>query len=445
MRRRLLPFLLVLLGPSLALAESVTIAAAVREAVTAHPSVLTGDAQVAGAAGGVTEARSRYLPHLRFSETFSVTNEPGGSLFIALNQGRNVMNDRRYDPVDPPTQHDFASRLTIEQTLFDAEALYGSKAAQKRLVMASADNRWRSEAAGFAAFQAYLEVQRNQAAQQATISSRQEAAELLRLARERYGAGIGLKADELRAQVQLLEAERRDLAVRNDLSMAQRRLALAMGREKGEAGIAAPLSEALFTPDAGGEEGAERDDLRALALTVDALELERQARRAAALPRVELFASYALHGEASPLSTDGEAWGAGAALSWELFDGLRRRGAAARASAEKRVAAAQLDEARREQRFRIEELRLRSEEARAQRQSAAAALAAAEESRRLLQERYASGLADLADLLATQSALDRARFELVLAESRVLFTLGQARFESGRLVSTFLPETEVPQ
>jgi outer membrane protein TolC len=436
--------LLFLLSPALALALPVDIVNAVQRAVLDRPAILASQARNQVAVSAIREARSRYLPQLIFSETFSMTNEPAGSLFIALNQERNVMSPGSgYDLVDPDTQHDFASRLILEQTLFDADAGYRIKEAGKRLESAQARSNWSRETAGFAAFQAYLGVQRARADLAAVRAGEQEAGELLRLAGERYDAGIGLKADQLRAQVFRSETERRALTARNNLIIAQRRLALAIGAAGGEIEISAPLDSSFFTPEPATIPSTERADLQAFALEVDALGLAVKRSQAAYLPRLDLAASYERHHEASPFGADGQAWRLGAALNWELFDGFRRDASSARVSAEKAAAAAELSDARREQAFRRAEVELRIAEARARKASAAQGLAAAQESQRLLQQRYESGLADLVDLLATQSALDQARSFLVSADIDLLFSLGQTLLEEGRFVTTILAKGEV--
>jgi outer membrane protein TolC len=185
--------------------------------------------------------------------------------------------------------------------------------------------------------------------------------------------------------------------------------------------------------------------LQALSLQVESAGLAVSGSKAEWLPRVGLTAHYAWHDEDNPFGSAAESWAVGAGLNWELFDGLRRSSATARATAERQAAAAKLDDARREQEFRLAEARLRTEEARLQRESARAAVVAAEESRRLLQQRFETGLADLADLLAAQTALDRARYDAVNAEGRHLLALGNIQFQAGCFVQTFLPGEEIPQ
>lgn len=435
--------LLLLSPPIAALAQSVDIATAVQRAVSDRPSILASQAQGKAAASAVREARSHYLPQLNFSETFSMTNEPAGGLFVALNQERNVMNSPAYNLVDPDRQQDFETRLTLQQSLFNADTGYRIKEANKRLESAQARSDWSRESAGFAAFQAYLGVQNALAEQQVAQTGAVEAGEVLRLADERYAAGIGLKADQLRARVFHSEASRRTLTARNNVILAQRRLALAIGQAEGEVAISAPLDAAFFAVVPTAITATERADLQAFFLDVESLTIATKRNQAAYLPRLDLAASYGLHHESSPFGADGQAWRLGAVLNWELFDGFRRDASVARARAEKAAAVAELSEARREQTFRRAEVELRIAEARAQKESAEQGLVAALEGQRLLQQRYESGLTDLVDLLATQSALDQARSFVVAADIQLLFLSGQALLEEGRFVATILAKDEV--
>ena len=110
----------------------------------------------------------------------------------------------------------YETRLQLAQTLYDPTVDFGLRQAHTREAAATAGAEWSAEEAAFAAFRAYLDVQHAGAALAWVESSRQEAAEIVRLAKERRDAGVGLKADELRADVQLAEAQRYELSARND-------------------------------------------------------------------------------------------------------------------------------------------------------------------------------------------------------------------------------------
>ncbi len=430
----------LLLGGEPASADPVDLRQAVAEAVQRRPRVEAAAQEARAAAAAVNVARAGRLPRLTLSESFYATDEPAGSLFVSMNQ-ENLRLSQNADTYNfPPSRKDFETRLTLEQSLFDPDIGYGVKRAEKGKALAAAGLRQTREDVAFSAFCAYLEVRQAKAALAWVEGSRAEAGEILRLARERQAAGVGLKADVLRAEAQLGRSERMLIAAENDLRLARRGLGLALGREDEEVGIVAspdllPLSEPAPGPLA-------RADLQALALSVEEAELGYHQGRAAYLPRLGLSADYALHDEEMPFGTDAGAWTVRAGLNWELFDGFRRSHQLEKAAAERQMRGARLREASWQARYQLEEARLRAREAGEQKFVAAKELAAAEESRRLLLERYEVGLEEFSTLLAAQEALDRARFENVAADSRELLASGEIAYCQGTFLQTLGIEGE---
>jgi outer membrane protein TolC len=439
------PDVLVLLGlllvPATAMTETVGLEQALREAVASRPQAMAARQQAEAARAAADEAGSRYLPRATLSENFAWTDEPAGSLFISLNQEDLRLSSSADTYNFPPSRKDFETRLTVEQPLYDPDIAYGRRRAEKGAEAAMAGAEWSAEQAAFAAFRAYLEVQRAEAALAWSESSWREAEEVVHLATERHAAGVGLKADLLRARVQLAEASRHRTTTKNDLILARRGLALAMGRENGEMEIAGPLQpEQLAAPNT--PVLLQRADLQAAAHEAEEAGLAWRQSRAAYLPRAALSGSYALHDAEAPFGTDAGSWTVRAGLSWELFDGGRRGHSSRGAAARKQVVESRRLEATRQARFLAEEAQLRATEAKENLETARQTVAEAEESQRLLRERYAAGLAELAELLAAQSALDRARLAVVEAESRQVLALGNIRFQSGTFLQTFLPREE---
>ena len=148
----------------------------------------------------------------------------------------------------------------------------------------------------------------------------------MRLAAEREGAGLGLKADTLRAKVQLAEAERRRLGADNDLQLARRRLALAMGRADGEVEIVRPLTPADLPLPADGRRAAAGGPAAAQYRAEAAARGTPPGQGRLPAAAGALLASYAWHNPSVPFGTEADSWQAGAGLTWNLFDGLRRSG-----------------------------------------------------------------------------------------------------------------------
>jgi len=424
-------------------AEPVSLDTAVRSALAHRPFLQQAQAEAQAATSAASAVAGGFLPQISLQERYVRSNEPGTSLFIALNQESLVLSPTA-DPYNhPPVRQDFETRLQLEQTVFDSNLIYGTKAARRQAEAARSRASWSREESVFAAFQAYLGVQWAQGACAWAQSSLSEADEILRLSELRQQSGVGLKSDVLRARVLQAEAQRRYLRSTNDQILARRRLALAMGLEQGEIEIAGPLDPEQFLDDAATP--APRADLDALRLQSAAASARQSAGTAATwLPRVGVGASYASHDPDQPFGLDSNSWMIHGALTWDLFSGLSQYNAAKGASYQVQAAEQALREATRSVELQREEAQLRAEEAKLQYETSLRAMAAAEESHHLLRERFASGLTDLSDLLGMQAALDRARADRVEAEVGLVLARGQQLFQNGRFLHKVLAD-EVSQ
>ena len=442
---RFAPLLLLVLFllPCPLRAETVDLTQALRQAVTRRPAAEAARQQALAARHAAGMAKSHYLPRLRASENFAATNEPGNSMFMTLDQEKLNLADPTLDLNHPGTTKDFATKLSLEQPLFNPDISYGYHRAEKGAEAAAASARWSEEQIAFGAYAAYLGLQQAHAALGWAQSSHKDALETLRVASQRRRAGIGLKADELRARVFLAETERRLVTVKNDLAIARRRFSLALGRPGAHLDIAAPLTPALFQGKPVAEK-LRRADLRALGLQSQAAELAYRQSKAAYLPRVGVQASYSLHDANTPFGAEGKSWMVGVGLTWDLFDGRGRAEGKARAAALKRAIDAARQDATRQARLKVTEARLRAQEAHLNLSTAREAVQEAAEGHRLTLERYKAGLANLSDLLGTQSALDQARLDAVKAQAGLLMALGNIRFQEGSFLKTFLPDEVKP-
>jgi outer membrane protein TolC len=433
----------VLFVPQPLLAQTVGLEQALRDAVTKRPAAEAAREQALAARYAAGEAKSYYLPKVTAAENFAATNEPGNSMFMTLNQEKLNLQDPNLDLNHPGTTRDFETKVTLEQPLFNPDISYGYRRARKGAEAVAASARWSEEQIAFGAFGAYLGLQQAHAALDWAQTSHKDALEMLRVATQRRDAGIGLKADELRAKVFLAETERRLVTVKNNLTIARQRFALALGQPGADLDIAAPLTPALFKgKPAAGE--LSRADLQALTLQSQAADLAYRQSKAAYLPKAGLQASYSLHDSSAPFGAEGKSWTVGAGLTWELFDGFRRSEGKAHAEALKRAIDAQRLDATREAKFQVNQASLRAEEARLNLATAKEAVTEADEGHRLTLERYQAGLANLSDLLGTQSALDQARLDAVKAEAGLLMALGNIRFQDGTFLKTFLPDEVNP-
>lgn len=436
MRPLLLSTLLLFFSANVS-AAPISLKTALRTGLLQNPEILAVRAETDVARATAAEAASQSLPRLTLSENFLWTNEPGGSLFIALNQQRLQLSPTADAYNQPPARSDFETRLQLTQPLYNTDISYGRKQTEKLVEAAEVQQQAERESLGLAIVTAYLEVQRAEAVLTWVESSLAEAREILRLAMEREAAGTGLKADTLNARFLLAESRRLLISAEHNLQLARRNLALQVGSDAEQLEIEQPLSVDQIPPVVL-EQPLRRADLQALELQRQAAGLQRQQREAAWQPKAQAAATWAHHDRDYPLSKEANNWMVQAGLTWLLYDGSSRKQATAKAMAQERSLAARQQQAIRQAHFDVAQAQLQTESLRLQLEASQAALAAAKESYQLLFSRYHNGLVSLAELLIAQSRQEKGRSELVTSQVLLIHSQLREHYLQGTLLATLL-------
>lgn len=435
-------------SPAARAAEGVDFPEAVSRALRNNAGLTAAGFEWTAARKHAAAERANYLPRLTFEEQFVRTNVPAEAFALKLNQERLLASDfadvRNFN--QPPPVNDFIALFTLEQPLFAPKAFLGYRMARREARATGLDVSRRQEEVVFRVLAAYLDVltagEHRRVAQRALSDAREhhKAAEAM----ER--AGMGLASDVLRARVALASAEAAEVTAENRLALARIALALAMGEEGGEGvdaiGPVPPLPEIGSLEERIRAVAERRSDLQAFSLRLSNADARVALERSEYLPTVGVTGTYRIDGSDGPFSPDNRTWNVGVGLSWNLFDGLRREAAVAKAAAERAGAKAYFRGAADQAAFEVTEAYLSVDEARRRVEIARAAVALAEEGTRLIRARYENQLARFLDLLDAQTALDSARADLVRAENDLLQSRARLERASGTLLSWALPGPE---
>ncbi len=424
MKKCCLTAVFLLLLPSALWAEdrTVTLKEAVRLALSSSNLIRAAEFEKTAAQYGASASRSRYFPRIFLDEGFTATNSPTRVFMMKLDQGRFSQSDFLINNLNHPSSTgDFRTAFTLEQPLFDMGIVYGADVAETDAEGKGLALERRREEIGFTAFSSYLEVQKARAVSEVAEKAVMDAREHARLARVRNEAGTGLKSDELRALTFLAEMEQQEITARNNALLSKMKLALATG---GTPGDALDIRETVSAMPLGMKD----EEILSLALKnrKDLQELEKEAEKAAVgvklagsafLPTLYGSAAYQMHDRTTPFSRDNDAWVVGANLRWELFDGARRFAERARSEALRNSVREYLEQRTREVALHVRESLLRRDEAAKRRNVARASCLHAEEGVRLITKRFANSLATMVEVLDAQTALNRARANLVENET----------------------------
>jgi outer membrane protein TolC len=421
-------------------AEPLTLEQAVRMALEKNPA-LKAQAEESNVARARTgQARAAWFPRVDFSQGFTRGNNPVYVFGTLLTQRQFSAANFALPGLNAPAPLDnFQTRVDGQWLLFDSFRTKYRLAGARRLETAA---DFSTEQARqdlilrvVRAYYGVIVARENLAAARGALrtaeANEQRVANLEK-------AGLVVASDALSARVFVAQMKEREIRAANELDLSR----MALGHELGLGPAAAKEpQETLREPPAAAPATMEEWEKAALAErpALRAAELQQQAAAKGAklaqsefAPKVGLFASFERDAEAlgGPSGTN---WTAGVRMEVNLFAGGTDRYRLAEARARESQAANQLEWFRSGVRLEVRQAFL---ELRAAQQRAAAARDAveqAQESLRIIQNRYEAGLATMTDLLRAQTTQLEARTGYLAALHDWQVARAQLERAAGRL------------
>lgn len=400
-------------------------AGALRYARTNAPDARIAAQRVAGAQAMLRQANAAFWPKVQLASSYTRTDNPVAVFGMALNQ-RSYSPELNFNRV--PDADNLNVRGLVTVPLYAGGRHTAARAAAKAGGEAA---RAGAEAVGNAlefevvrAFQTVLKTRRFiEAAESAARSFETNRG----LAEKRLNAGALLKADLLDLEVRLSQAQEDLARARHAATLAEKALWTLLGVEAGDR-VAADSGPELSAPPV--EHPAERPELRAMNLRVDAAEAEVRGARGGHLPTVSAFGQ-ADHDSGWKFNGSGQSYAAGVVAQWDLWDGnaTRARVAEARARAE------ELREEERKLRLGLdlewEQARLALAESEERLAVSQRTIEQADESASLTRARFEQGLALSSQLIDAETTLTAARVRRAEAESDRRIAVAALRKASG--------------
>jgi len=395
------------------------------------------DARISAAV--IREARSQLMPKIMFTESAARGNDPVFVFSSRLRQQNFTLDDFALNRLNTPTPiSNFSSRFSGQWSLFDgmqswsgvSRAKYMQQAVEQQLVRTDQELVYQ-------AVEAYFGVLLAQRQKQVAEDALKTAQAIESSSRARVESGIVVDSDLLSAQVVTSRRKQELIQTVDVLALARAQLALALGMP----------ADTVYDPQ---ETLQERQFPRATAAELESkalhkrpdlkrVESERSAQaksvsmaKGALAPRLNVFGSWQTDSP-SPGWNGGNNWIAGAELQFDLFDGGSKRANIAREMAVQERAAAMGDAYRDEIRLEVRKAYYAYDAARQQVEVAHGAIAQADESLRINQNRYDGGLSTVSDLLEVEEAAHRAKADYWKAVYRLQTSYAGVELATGTL------------
>jgi len=433
----IVPLLLVAVLMTLpASAQSLSLSEAIERAKAGNPDVRAAAAAEREAAERVTEARGGHLPKVDVSESWQRGNNPAFVFGSLLAQRRFTASDFALDALNHPDATDnFRAALSVEQSLFDRAVSANLRAASIGRDMAATGRQLVDQDLTSAVTEVYGRVLIAAATARSTAAMVETARADRELAGNRREAGQVTDADVLRLDVYLARTLEQQVQATSDERIARARLNQLMGEplstifslDPTPPGIAIDITNLASLE----EEAVKNRPEVALALQQEQLAAASvDAAQAAFLPQVAAQGAWELNG--GSWNARSSSWGAGVVARVNLFHGFADKARLAEARAQASRRAHEREKAETMARLDVQIAIARLEAARASEAVGRAAADRARESRRIIRDRYESGVTDVTTLLHSADDVLQAEAQQIAANVSVLTATATLQRAIGR-------------
>ena len=416
-------------------ARAVTLDTAVQAALENSPTLQAAESRIDSAQAMLRQAKSYYYPSIGLAANYGISDNPPQAFMMTLNQRQLNMQDPAFDPNNPDDTDNLRGSITAQWRIFDLQRdagkrMAGHGAAASTEAFAAARNQLVHEITR--GFYGVLQAQAFADVQQKSVASIEES---LRIAQERFAAGSAVKTDVLNLETQLAQAREDLIKARNGAQLALAALNAGIGSDLVTAdNIESPGSAALDAPppECKDPEAFEnRPELRAARLMRQIKEQDLRKAKGGYAPTISAFGS--LDADSDGSSDFEQSYMAGVMAEINIFDGARTRAAVQAAQAELEAAQADEEKARLNLRLDLQQAFLGTKEAWERLDVTRKSLETAEEARRIVQEQYQQGAADIAILLQTQVGVTAMQTRSAAAQYDYLIALSNLQRAKGEL------------
>jgi outer membrane protein TolC len=413
--------LLMILAVPLWAQQTLSLKDAVNQALARHPSLEAASAAVRAAEARRDQAKAGRLPRVSYSESWQRSDNPVfvfSSLLTQRQFGESNFAIRALN--NPDAMNSFQSQVVADQVIWDAGITRRQTNAADLGRQLTVEDERRARMAvmanvvkaynGLMLGQESLRVARD--AVRSAQADRERAANL-------RAAGMATDADVLAIDVHVAAMREQEIRRGYDVQLAQAALNEALGlpletvHSLTTALSPVPLPETLLAEREAIAKQS-RPEARQVKLATSLAETQSQIARAARLPQVGF--RFAFEADRQRFVTRaGANWLAAVSLRWNIFDGFADK--ARIAEANQAVAGSRARERQIEAALRLDvrhaHLDLQASQERIG--VAEATVAQAEESLRIVKNRYENGLSTVTELLRSETALAETRLRLLAA------------------------------
>lgn len=286
-----------------------------------------------------------FLPNISISHTAMAITNPLMAFGSKLNQ--EILTQADFNPAllnDPNEIKNFATKIEIQQPIFNADGLFMRKAAKAKMNAVELQSERTKDYIKLEVTKAYMQLQVAYKAVEVLEKAKEAALENKKIADNNFKQGYMQKADILSVEVHMTEVENQLLSAKSSVQNASDNLKFLMGEQnetvlKPSSELKAELDLAIYSENL----SQNRADIDAMQQSTEAYNNMHKANKMGYLPSLNAFGSYEMYDD-QLFGTNAKGYLVGAQLSWNVFDGYKRIGKIQKSKAELDKAEISLDQ-----------------------------------------------------------------------------------------------------
>ncbi|OQY30344.1 MAG: hypothetical protein B6244_00350 [Candidatus Cloacimonetes bacterium 4572_55] len=368
--------------------------------------------------GDAMKANAVFFPQATVSETYIKTNDPLNVFGFKLKQ--EIVTQSDFNPAllnDPENIENFTTKIEVKQPLINLDGFFGRSAARNG-VKAMEHKLERTE--HFVIFQlknVYYGLVLARASLDVINQSIDAAKSGRNQALDYFNEGFINKSEYLQSEVWLLQLESQKAEIENKIIDANNNLKYML--DIGDDRQIMPTDSLLivsvrdYSYDLE-QVNQERSDMLAMRYRVKAMEKTVKMNCFKYMPNFNIFANFEYNDD-NVFGSGAENWTAGAMLKWDIFKGFENYGEVKKAKADLHYARIEYRKAALKNKVDVESALSNLNTAMKRVELSDESIKQAEESLRIITDRYAKGLEKTTDLLAAEATLAHSRLDYLKA------------------------------
>lgn len=366
------------------------------------------DQQIANA--NVKQTEAIWLPQLNLSYTAMNTNNPLNAFGFKLQQADVTAAD--FNPAllnNPGATPNYLTQLSLQQPIINLDMLQMRKVAEQQVQISSLQTKRTEEAVKMQVTQLFLQLDFFYQVIDVVKNALTTTTSIYQFTKNRFDQGLMQKSDLLNVEVQVKNTETRLNEIQSAIAQASDQLSLMMNQPQGVIYKTMPASlnnvseQVQLIP-------TERADLKAMQAGLNVYDIAIKGSKMSWLPRLNAFANYQLN-DRKALGFTAGSYFAGVQLSWDIMKGNQTKNKIATQTIEKAKLQEQYSARINQEQTELQNTIRKIKDARYKFKQLESSIAQADESLRILQNRYQQGLVSTNDILLAQTQLSQQKLQ----------------------------------